>query len=337
LLVETPTPAATTSIPNATPTPTLAPTETLRPAVQISPTPGNTTLVATPLGGSSGQIAFVSARSGIPQIYLMNTDGTELTALTITAEGSCQPAWSPDGGQLVFTSPCRARGDFYEDAYPDSSLFIMNADGTGLTQLTTGPEANFDPAWSPDGNRIAFTSLRDGYKQIYMLNLDSQIETRLTNTPPEIESSQPVWSPFGNQIAYIVKRVGAYQIWTMTDDGQDNAQLVRSGQDLWDFSPHWSPDGTIILFSQRNKGVSKPWLMTINVTNPEQGPTRLNFPTPIEDVEFSPDSVWLVFEGTDTEANRDIYLITMTGGSRTRLTNDPNVDFDPAWRPIQNP
>ena len=337
LLVETPTPAATTAIPDATPTPTLAPTETLRPAVQISPTPGNTTLVATPLGGSSGQIAFVSARSGIPQIYLMNTDGTELTALTITAEGSCQPAWSPDGRQLVFTSPCRARGDFYEDAYPDSSLFIMNADGTGVTQLTTGPEANFDPAWSPDGNRIAFTSLRDGYKQIYMLNLDSRIETRLTNTPPEIESSQPVWSPFGNQIAYIVKRVGAYQIWTMTDDGQDNAQHVRSGQDLWDFSPHWSPDGTIILFSQRNKGVSKPWLMTINVTNPEQGPTRLNFPTPIEDVEFSPDSVWIVFEGTDTEANRDIYLITMTGGSRTRLTNDPNVDFDPAWRPIQKP
>ena len=337
ILLETPTPVTTTALPDATTTPTLAPTATLRPAVQISPTPGNTTLVATPLGGSSGQIAFVSARSGTPQIYLMNTDGTELTALTNSEQGACQPSWSPDGSQLVFISPCRARGDFAGVSYPDSSLYIMNADGTGLTQLTTGPEANFEPAWSPDGNRIAFTSVRDGHKQIYMLNLDSRIETRLTNTPAEIESSQPAWSPFGNQIAYIVKRVGAYQIWTMSDQGQNNAQLVRSGQNLWDFLPQWSADGVTVLFNQRDKGLHRPWLMRINVTNSEQGPARLNFPPPIEDVEISPDGVWLVFEGVDRDANRDIYLITMTGGSLTRLTNDPNVDFDPAWRPVQNP
>ena len=336
VLLETPTVGSTTALPDSTSTPTLTPTETLRPAVQISPTPDNTTLVATPLGGSSGQIAFASARTGIPQIYLMNTDGTQLTVLTNMNEGACQPAWSSDGKQLVFTSPCRARGDFSGESYPDSSLYIMNADGTELAQLTTGPEANFDPAWSPDGNRIAFTSLRDGYKQIYMLNLDSQIETRLTNTPAEIESSLPAWSPFGNQIAYVVKRVGTYQIWTMSDEGQDNVQLVRSGQNLWDFLPQWSPDGVTILFNQRDKGLHRPWLMSINFTNSEQGPARLNFPTPIEDVEFSPDGVWLVFEGVDLEANRDIYLITMTGGSLTRLTNDPNVDFDPAWRPIQN-
>ena len=215
----------------------------------------------------------------------------------------------------------------------------MNADGTGLTKLTPGPEANFDPAWSANGTRIAFTSLRDGHKQIYQLDVNSLVETRLTNTLPEIETSQPAWSPFGNQIAYVVKRVGAYQIWTMSvsDTGKDNAQLVRSGQNLWDFLPHWSPDGTTILFSQRNIGASRPWLMTINLENRDQGPARLNFPTPIEDVEFSPDSVWLVFEGMDAEANRDIYLISKAGGNLTRLTNDTRVDFDPTWRPIQNP
>ena len=337
LLQETPTAVSSTELPDGTQTPTLTPTATLRPAVQISPTPDNTTLAATPLGGSAGQIAFASARSGTPQIYLMNTDGSGLLPLTSMEEGACQPAWSPDSAQLVFTSPCRARGDFSGESYPDSSLYIMNADGTGLIQLTTGPESNFDPAWSPDGKRIAFTSLRDGYKQIYMLNLDSQIEARLTNTSAEIEASLPAWSPFGNQIAYVVKRIGVYQIWTMTDEGQDNVQLVRSGQSLWDFLPQWSPDGVTILFNQRDKGLHRPWLMTVNFTNSEQGPARLNFPVPIEDVEFSPDGVWLVFEGVDAQANRDIYLITITGGSRTRLTNDPNVDFDPAWRPIQNP
>jgi Tol biopolymer transport system component len=159
----------------------------------------------------------------------------------------------------------------------------------------------------------------------------------LTNTASEVETSQPAWSPFGNQITYIVKRIGVYQIWVMGDDGQDSVQLVRSGQNLWDFLPHWSPDGSFILFSQRSPNPSRPSLMRVNVDSADQGPSRLNFPTPIEDVEFSPDGIWLVFEGMDSEANREIYLITITGGSLTRLTNDPNVDFDPAWRPFQNP
>jgi serine/threonine protein kinase/Tol biopolymer transport system component len=321
-----------------TPTSTQAPTVTLEPAVQISPTSGNTPVaIATSLGGGTGQIAFASARSGIPQLYVMKTDGSGLTVLTNMEKGACQPAWSPDGQQLVFISPCRARGEFSDAGYPDASLYLMNADGTGLIDLTTGPESNFDPTWSPDGQRIIFTSLRDGYKQIYQFDLNSKIETRLTNTPAEIETSQPSWSPVGNQITYVVKRVGVYQVWTMTDTGEENAQLVRSGQELWDFLPEWSPDGTTIVFSQRNKNPTRPWLMTINSTNPEQGPTRLNFPSPIEDVEFSPDGIWLAYEGMDLEANRDIFLITMAGGSRTRLTNDPAVDFDPAWRPIQNP
>ena len=64
---------------------------------------------------------------------------------------------------------------------------------------------------------------------------------------------------------------------------------------------------------------------------------RLNYPAPIEDVEFSPDGLWLVTEGRDNEGNRDIYFMTVTGGNRTRLTNDPADDFDPSWRPLPTP
>lgn len=316
-------------------TPTVSSTQTPQPEV-ATPTPDDTPIpVATLMGGGTGQLVFASSVPGLPQLFLSNADGTGLTQLTNMEHGACQPSWSPDGSQLVFISPCERRAEFFETAYRESSLYVINVDGTGLKNLTTVPGSDFDPAWSPDGTRIAFTSVRDGYKQIYVLDVNSLAITRLTNTGADIESSQPAWSPDGNSIIYTVKRVGAYQVWTMTDTGQENVQLVRSGQSLWDFLPVWSPDGKTVFFNQRWRNPTRPWLMKMNYEDLELEPVRLNFPLPIEDVEFSPDGLWLVFEGMDSGSNRDIYFMTVAGSGRTRLTTDPGVDFDPAWRPIQ--
>ncbi len=326
--------AATETIPPPTNTPIPLPTATKQPIIDFTPTPGGGVETGpTPLGGG-GQIAFASIRSGIPQIYLINVDGTGLTLITNEKNGACQPSWAPDGTQLVFISPCRARVDFYEPAYNDSSLYLINADGTNQRALTTIPGADFDPDWSPDGKRIAFASMRDGRKEIYVLTLESGAVTRLTNSTGDVENSQPSWSPLGNQIVYTVKRVGAFQVWSMTDTGQGNEQIVRSGQDLMDYAPVWMPDGETILFNQRNKGPSFPWLMSIRFEDRQiQDPTELDLPTPIENPQFSPDGLWIVFDGTDESGNRDVYFMTVTGGDRTRLTNDPKLDFDPVWRP----
>jgi Tol biopolymer transport system component len=251
-------------------------------------------------------------------------------------EGACQPSWSPDGAKLVFTSPC----EFKTDSYRESSLHIINADGTGLTPLTTAPGGDFDPAWSPDGNRIAFTSLRDGRKEIYMLDLDTSDLTRLTASETDEESSQPAWSPFGNQIVFVKKRVGALQIWTMTDMGQNQEQVVRSGQTYWDFSPAWSRDGQYIMFNQRRVNTGAlPWMMQIRYEDREtQSASRLQLGVVgIQNLHFSADGFWMVCEGVDEIDNRDIYYMTASGATRTRLTTDPDDDFDPAWRPISTP
>ena len=339
LPTELPVETLTAIPPTVTRTSTVAPTATRQPTLAFTST-ADATPVAGPtlIGGSTGQIAFASVRSGIPQIYLINADGTNLQTVTDMDEGACQPSWSPDGSQLAFISPCRGRGEFYENIYNDSSLYVINADGSGLRPLTVVPGSDYDPAWSPDGKRIAFASSRDGRKEIYLLTVDSGAVIRLTNSTGDIENSQPSWSPFGNQIAYTVKRLDAYQVWAMTDTGQGNVQLVRSGQQLWDYLPVWSPDGETIVFNQRNLGPGRPWLMSIRYADRDsQEPTRLELPAPIEDVEFSPDGLWIIFESTDAQGNRDIYYSTVTGGNRTRLTDDPMVDFDPAWRPVQTP
>jgi len=272
----------------------------------------------------------------MPQIYLINIDLTGLTLLTNMPEGACQPTWSPDGAHIVFISPCRARADFFENVYNNSSLYIMNADGSEQKPLTTVPGSDFDPAWSPDGKQIAFTSLRDGKKDIYLLTVETGAITRLTTVTGDVqENSQPAWSPDGKRIAYTVKRVDTYQVWVMSNTGQNNTQIARSGQQYWDFLPVWMPDNETILFSQRDAGIaSRPWLMSMGYEgNETKDPVRLDIPRPIEDVQFSPDGLWIAFESADNEGNRDIYVATPTGGNRIRITVDPKVDFDPAWRP----
>ena len=245
---------------------TVVPTNTLPPVAESTATLGSTPIPGpTQLGGGFGQIAFASARDGLPQIYIANLDGTGLQLITKMDGGACQPSWSPDGAQLVFTSPCSARGEVNDNLYNNSSLYLVNADGTGLKTLTTAPGSAYDPVWAPDGKRIAFTSLRDGRKEIYTLDVDSGAVTRLTNSTGDVENSQPAWSPSGNQIAYVAKRFGAYQVWAMSDTGQDNVQLARSGQQLWDYLPVWMPDGQTIAFDEKNISTSTlPVLMSVH-------------------------------------------------------------------------
>ncbi|GAB4486184.1 MAG: hypothetical protein Fur0016_05830 [Anaerolineales bacterium] len=334
--------------PQATPTSTLA----VIAALQEEPTPTPSPLpptdtpqpspTATPIGGGTGQIAFASARTGFPQIHIMNVDGTGLRQITNEQEGACQPDWSPDGKRLVYVSPCKQKLDVYKG----SSLYLIDANGENRTALPTSLGGDFEPAWSPDGKRIAFTSLRDGYMEIYMINLENNVVTRLTRAqdiPRGVHARMPAWNPIGFQIAYVLKRSGTTQIWVTTDGDvyspKPNELLAQTGNNTNDFLPVWTRDGQFILFSQTNfEGTVPAWLMSIRYEDRQtKQAVRLPIePLPIVDVNISPDGFWMVFESWPDSLNHDIYISTLTGANRTRLTTDPGFDFDPAWRPIKN-
>jgi dipeptidyl aminopeptidase/acylaminoacyl peptidase len=128
----------------------------------------------------------------------------------------------------------------------NTDVYVMNADGTDQTRLTTDPALDRFPMFSPDGSKIAFTSRRDGNTEIYVMNPDGTDQTDLCNLPGG--DSQPNWSPDGTQIAW--RRSGltvpeSGDVWVMNADGSSKTQLTTDPADL---RPAWSPSGTKIVF-----------------------------------------------------------------------------------------
>jgi Tol biopolymer transport system component len=318
---------AATAAAEVTNTPEIVFTPTLPP-----PTP-------TPLGGGFGELAFVSTRTGVPQVYKMSSNGTGAQQITNEQDGACQPDWSPDGKKIVYISPCKQKADTYQG----SSLYIMDLETNKRTALPANLGGDFEPAWSPDGKRIAFTSLRDGYMEIYMIVLDTGQIVRLTKAQGisgAIYARMPAWNPDSSQIAYVLKRLGLSQIWVTTDGDANmpkpNDRLVQSPYN--DTLPVWTPDRQFVIFSETNAdGTAPAWLMSMRYED-RASKEAVRLPInelPVVDVSFSPDGFWMAFESwPDSTGNQDIYISTVTGASRTRLTTDPGYDFDPVWRPI---
>src|SRR6266446_5123005 len=123
-----------------------------------------------------------------------------------------------------------------DDGNGNSEISIMNADGTGLTQLTHSPFNGGNPNWPPDGQQIAFYSDRDGDNEIFIMNADGTGETQLTDNV--FNDFGPMWSPDGKQITFNSNRDGIFQIFAMNADGTGLTQLTHAGG-FGDFVPEW--------------------------------------------------------------------------------------------------
>src|SRR5262249_21137928 len=111
------------------------------------------------------------------------------------------------------------------------------AGGDGQT-LTDGGATHVQPAWSPDGTRIAYDANPDGFYHLFVMDADGSNQTQLTSS--SWNDVQPAWSPDGTHIAFASNRYGTYGIYTMVADGSD-VRRVASGR--WnDLQPTWSPD-----------------------------------------------------------------------------------------------
>ena len=168
------------------------------------------------------------------------------------AEGPyAHPAWSPTSDIIAFdavTSPA-AKSETHD-------VMVMNADGSGIKNITDNPADDVSPAWSPDGRKIAFCSDRDGGFDIFVAAADGSDPVNITKTPGVLETD-PAWSPDGQRIAFCAAEGGAppasadarSALYVMNANGGERTCIYRSpAADA--YTPAWSPDGEKIAFSE---------------------------------------------------------------------------------------
>lgn len=181
------------------------------------------------LSQTNQNIAFQSYRNNTSSICLISSDGTNLRCLTDHKGNDAQPAWSPDGKMIAFTS----------DREGNEEIFVMKLGESQAQRITIRPDfIDREPSWSPDGKMIAFESTNDGlgyYYNIYTMKHDgSDIQSLIIGSYIHLS---PEWSPDGKTIVFASSRTGRLEIYALEVDGPNIQQLTYDGGT----EPTWQP------------------------------------------------------------------------------------------------
>jgi len=288
--------------------------------------------VALPVaGGSAGDDngGLVGVSRSLASTNIAYAAGGELRTVSVTGSRSRvigageSPSWSPDGRELVFDS---ARNG------SDENIWLTYEHGANQRRIVTHDSEtddradDFDPAWSPVDDRIAFVSKRTGNNDIWTTNSIGHSTGNLTHDSSASDRA-PAWSPNGESIVFVSNRRGNDDVFVM-HSGQDVTPVAATSA-AEDY-PAWSPDGRYIAFQTLRDG---NW--EIYVSQVDGAGLRRITDDPAADTRpaWSPDGKQLVFV-SDRSGNRQLYIVGSGGGQAQRLPTEAGVADEPDWQPV---
>lgn len=272
---------------------------------------GQVTLVGPAVGAWSPapspdwtRIAFVSARGGSNDIYLVRGDGTVLAQMTHNLSVSW-PEWSPDGKRLFFTT---------EDGL---TLTVLDPDTGALSTLLSLPNQIEAPRVSPDGASIVFSLNVGGVIELDIVNADGSGRRKLART--DMPAGPAAWARDGSVIAFMAERGGADSIFTIKPGGTGMTQLTHTpGAAAF---PAWSPDGTRLLFQASDTGGNTVHVIKADGTGQTALTTRSQNDYD-RTMAWSPDGSMIAFISNQNGAD-ELMVMNADGSGQTTLTHNP--------------
>ncbi len=306
-------------------------------------------------------LLFESTRSGTKDLWRVDLASGNLTQLTRDIADDFDGRWAPDGMRILFSSNRGGQSDIWmlrtgesdvvrvtDDAFLEwgtnwtadgTGIVLMGlpgfirleafpVDGGGPTVLTTGDwnvHLNSGVAVSHDGKRVAYSGLKNGDPDIYVVPVSGG-ESHLVSSAPG-DDVEPTWSLDGHEIAFTSVRSGSRDLWVAPVAGGEARRLTD--WPTYEQSPRWSPDGTTLLFdSNRDSRGNDLWTM------PSSGgtPKRLTTLGTVDCAQWSPDSRQVIFcARTAASEGNGVFVVPAAGGTPSLVV--PGGAFSPRWSP----
>lgn len=299
-------------------------------------------------GLATAGTAFAARYLGLPIAFLSPPTPTATPTATPKSEGvvpltgseeeAAQPAeptpTATPTAPLVVARTLPSIAYMARDIDQNWHVYLMNNDGSEVTLIS--PEGGDDtgPVWSPDAQKIAFVSRRDGNREIYIIDSDGQNMVNVTRHPAD--DWTPAWSPDGSRLAFSSIRDGSWEIYVMDTACFNQPETCPdtltqiTNDDNGNLSPVYSPDGTRFAFNSKASANWDIYTMAVDGSDIRQVTTA-----PQNDLApaWSPDGTRIAFE-SNRDGNVEIYVVDANGGVAQNITNLPLADdHGPTWDP----